>query len=138
MKTRFALFAALLLSASPAAAKPPNVVLIISDDQAWTDFGFMGHETIRTPHLDRLAQRGITFTNGTISTPQCCPSRGVLLSGLETFQSGLLSNGRISFSEGIGPAVPEQLRRAGYDTVLIGKWHIRNTPRECGFARAPL
>jgi arylsulfatase A-like enzyme len=121
-----------------AAAARPNFVFLFSDDHHYQCFGAMGNPHIRTPHLDQLAARGITFTNGAISTPQCAPSRGVLLSGLESFQSGLLSNGQTRFREEFGPAVPEQLRRAGYDTVMVGKWHIRNTPRECGFARAPL
>ncbi len=128
--------AAAPLAAAPAAR--PNIVFIFSDDHHWQCLGANGNPHIRTPHLDRLAARGVNFTNGIITTSQCAPSRGIMLSGLETFQSGLLSNGQTSFREGFEPTVVEQMRVSGYDTVLIGKWHIRPTPRACGFAKAPL
>ena len=47
-----------------AATQSPNIVLILSDDQAWTDYGFMGHEDIKTPHLDKLAERSLVFERG--------------------------------------------------------------------------
>ena len=59
-----ALVAALLTVAPPATAAPPNVVLIISDDQHWSDYGFMGHEHLRTPALDRLARESLVFARG--------------------------------------------------------------------------
>ncbi|MEL7335428.1 MAG: sulfatase-like hydrolase/transferase, partial [Planctomycetota bacterium] len=55
-------------------AAPPNVVMILSDDQAWNDYGFMGHETIETPHLDRLASESLTFRRGYVPTSLCRPS----------------------------------------------------------------
>jgi arylsulfatase A-like enzyme len=121
-----------------AAPARPNFVFIFSDDHNYQCLGANGNPHIQTPHLDRLAARGVLFNNGMISTPQCCPSRGVMLSGRETIQTGLLSNGAASFREGEGPTVISQLKDAGYDTCLVGKWHIRNQPRECGFAKAPL
>jgi arylsulfatase A-like enzyme len=125
-------------SLAPAAEARPNIVFIVSDDHHYQCFGAAGNPNIRTPQLDRLASRGVLFTDAVISTAQCCPSRGILLSGLETYQSGLLSNGQTQFRSDHPPTVIEQMRGAGYDTVLVGKWHIRNQPRECGFARAPL
>ncbi|MCH8089025.1 MAG: sulfatase-like hydrolase/transferase, partial [Chloroflexi bacterium] len=68
------------------AANPPNVVLIISDDQAWTDFGFMGHEHIRTPHIDRLAAQSLTFTRGYVCDSLCRPSLATLITGLYPHQ----------------------------------------------------
>jgi arylsulfatase A-like enzyme len=121
-----------------AAPQRPNILFLYSDDHHFQCLGAAGNPHIHTPNLDRLASRGVNFTNGIITTPQCCPSRGVMISGLETYQSGLLSNGATSFKQGLGPSAVEQLRRGGYETVLIGKWHIRNTPAECGFAKAPL
>lgn len=128
-------------AAAGALATPaprPNIVFLFSDDHHFQCLGAAGNPHIHTPNLDRLAARGVNFTNGIISTSQCAPSRGIMLSGLETYQSGLLSNGQRSFREGIGPTVVDQLRRGGYDTVLVGKWHIEPQPEECGFARAPL
>jgi arylsulfatase A-like enzyme len=127
--------AAPLLRAAPAR---PNIVFIISDDHHFQCIGAAGNPHVRTPNIDRLAERGLHFTNAVISTSQCAPSRGVLLSGLESYQNGLESNGRTAFREGVGPTVVEQMKRAGYQTTLVGKWHIKPTPAECGFAQAPL
>ncbi|MEN6602937.1 MAG: sulfatase-like hydrolase/transferase [Bryobacteraceae bacterium] len=128
-------------TAAPLMAAPrrrPNILFILSDDHHYQCLGAAGNPHIHTPNLDRLAARGVRFSNAQISTPQCAPSRDILLSSLETYQNGLISNGQIRFREGLGPVVVEQLRRTGYDTVLAGKWHIANRPEECGFARAPL
>ncbi|MDX1983222.1 MAG: sulfatase-like hydrolase/transferase, partial [Bryobacteraceae bacterium] len=135
--TRRALLGAPLAAA--AAAKPrPNIIFLFSDDHHFQCLGANGNPNIRTPHLDRLAAEGVNFTNAIISTSQCCPSRGIVLSGLETFQSGLISNGQTSFRPGIGPSVVEQLRTSGYQTTLVGKWHIRPEPGVTGFSNAPL
>lgn len=121
-----------------AAARRPNIVFILSDDHHYQCFGAAGNPHIRTPHLDSLASRGAHFANAVVSTSQCAPSRGILLSGLETYQSGLRSNGSLHFREDIGPTVIEQLRDAGYDTAAVGKWHIPRGPAACGFQKAPL
>jgi arylsulfatase A-like enzyme len=136
--TRRELVAGAASSLLAAQRQRPNFVFILSDDHHYQTLGTSGNPHVRTPNLDRLAWRGVYLGNGAISTAQCAPSRGILLSGLETFQSALVSNGQTEFRKDIGPTAIEQLRRGGYDTVLIGKWHIRNQPRECGFTRAPL
>jgi arylsulfatase A-like enzyme len=121
-----------------APEQKPNILFIISDDHHYQGYGAAGNPCIQTPNLDRLAGRGVQFTNGVISTPQCAPSRGLLLTGLECYQNGILSNGRIAFKEGIGPTAIEQIRRTGYETTLVGKWHIQPKPGTCGFSQAPL
>ncbi len=123
-------------NAWPAQQAPrrPNILFLFSDDHHYQALGAAGNPHIRTPHLDRLAERGVLFRTGTIATPQCCPSRGTLLSGRYTHQSGLRSNGRRNFREDLGPTTMGELRRAGYHTALIGKWHIQPRPTECGFA----
>ncbi len=136
--TRRQLLAAAAAAPLLEAAQRPNIVFLYSDDHHYQCLGAAGNPHIRTPNLDRLAGRGVYFTNGIISTAQCCPSRGIFLSGQETFQSGLLSNGATRFREGQGPTVVEQLRRGGYETALVGKWHVTPTPAECGFTHAPL
>lgn len=123
---------------APSRQGPPNIVFIFTDDHHWQCLGANGNPHIHTPHLDRLASRGVNFINGVVTTSQCAPSRGVMLSGLETYQNGLLSNGQTWFRPGFGPTIVEQMRRADYDTALVGKWHIRPTPAECGFGQAPL
>ncbi|MCB1233651.1 MAG: sulfatase [Verrucomicrobiae bacterium] len=73
--------------ASPRAADaPPNIVLILSDDQSWTDYGFMGHEFIETPHLDALAARSAVFKRGYVPTALCRPSLMTLATGLYVHQ----------------------------------------------------
>lgn len=131
-------FLASTVSAWAAPPRRPNFVFLFSDDHHFQCLGAAGNPHIHTPNLDRLASRGLLFTNAQISTAQCAPSRGVLLSGLETVQNGLISNGQTSFRPNVGPAAIEQLRRAGYQTTLVGKWHISHPPAACGFADAPL
>ena len=72
--------------------EPPNVVVILSDDQAWTDYGFMGHADIRTPHLDQLARRSLVFSHGYVAAPLCRPSLASIVTGLYPFQHGITGN----------------------------------------------
>ncbi len=89
----FKAFSLLFLSTiSLLAASPPNIVYIISDDQTYTDFGFMGHKQVRTPHLDRLAEQSAFFPNGYVTTSVCRPSLVTLLTGLYPFQHGVHFN----------------------------------------------
>ena len=78
----------------------PNIILIISDDQSWTDYGFMGHEHIKTPHIDQLAAEGLTFTRGYSTAPLCRPALASFVSGLYPHQHGLLGNDPIFDYEG--------------------------------------
>jgi len=128
-------------AASPllaAAARRPNFVFVLSDDHHFQCLGAAGNPHIHTPNLDHLARRGVLFRQAIISTAQCAPSRGALLTGLESSNNGLISNGRQEFRPDLGATVVDQLRRAGYDTALVGKWHAKARPDECGFAKAPL
>ncbi|WP_193213324.1 sulfatase family protein [Luteolibacter marinus] len=80
-----------MLAASLHAA-PPNIVLIISDDQAWTDYGFMGHAEIETPRLDKLAGESLVFPRGYVPSSVCCPSLASLVTGLYPHQHKITSN----------------------------------------------
>lgn len=86
------LVASVLSSRGQADAERPNVVLILSDDQAWNDYGFMGHETIRTPNLDRLAARSRLFPNGYVVSPLCRPSLASIVTGLPPHRHGVVGN----------------------------------------------
>lgn len=92
----FVIFVAVLSSTVnatvAAAVDPPNIVLILSDDQAWTDYGFMGHSEIRTPHLDRLAERSLVFDRGYVASPLCRPSLASMITGLYPTQHGVTGN----------------------------------------------
>jgi len=84
----------------------PNIVLIISDDQAWTDYGFMGHSIIQTPRIDRLAEEGLTFTRGYVVAPLCRPSLASISTGLYPHQHGITGN---------DPLFESKLKRYGID-----------------------
>lgn len=111
-------------------ARPPGIVMIISDDQAWTDFGFMGHEEIRTPRLDRLAGEGFVFSRGYVPGSLCRCSLATLVTGLYPHQHGITSNdpppgtdrhgmlGRIRAAE----TLPHLLAGKGYLSLQTGKW----------------
>jgi arylsulfatase A-like enzyme len=75
-----------------AADSKPNIVYIISDDQSWTDYGFMGHEVIETPNLDRLASRSAVFPRGYVPTALCRPALATLANGLYAHQHGVTGN----------------------------------------------
>src|SRR5687767_1652268 len=96
MKRHFGLFVALLSalcgSVRAANAAPPNIVLIVSDDQAWTDYGFMGHPLIQTPNLDKLAARSAFFPRGYVPTALCRPSLATLITGLYAHQHKISGN----------------------------------------------
>ena len=128
--------------AAVAAEQPPNIVLIISDDQSWTDFGFMGHETIKTPNLDKLAKESVTFRRGYVPTALCRPSLMTLVTGLHAHQNNVTGNDpartkqNASHAEKSGkearellisnidkhPTVPRLLKEKGYLSFQCGKW----------------
>lgn len=76
----------------PKADKPPNIVLLLSDDMAWTDYGFMGHPDIQTPNLDRLAAQATVFPRGYVPTALCRPSLATLLTGQYASVHGITGN----------------------------------------------
>src|SRR4051812_25123548 len=89
-----------LTAAAPSnesrSALPPNIVLIISDDQLWSDFSFMGHPQIHTPNLDRLANESLTFTRGYVPSSLCCPSLASMITGLYPHEHKITSNDPIA------------------------------------------
>ena len=80
------------LATSHSLAAPPNVVLIVSDDQAWTDYRFMGHPHILTPRLDQLARESLVFRRGYGTSSLCCPSLASLITGKYPHQHKITSN----------------------------------------------
>ena len=75
-----------------SGAERPNIVFLLSDDQAWTDYGFMGHPDIQTPNLDKLAEQGLLFRRGYLAAPVCRPSLASMVTGLHPFDHGVTGN----------------------------------------------
>ncbi len=127
-----ALLCSILFAATAVAqaAEKPNVVLIISDDQGWSDFGFMGSDAIATPALDRLAAAGLVFPRGYVPTALCRPSLATLITGRYPHEHGITGNDpprgtdRARMLEYIDAAqtLPKLLGRAGYRSLQTGKW----------------
>lgn len=116
---------ALLASMIAAAeANKPNFLILYTDDHGWADFGLHGSDSdIRTPHLDRLAQEGVRFSRGYVTAPQCVPSRAGLLTGRHQNRFGVDDNlsGPLPLEQ---VTIAERLKRAGYVTGQVGKWHL--------------
>ncbi|MFT5856231.1 MAG: arylsulfatase A-like enzyme, partial [Verrucomicrobiales bacterium] len=94
MKPLLTFLAALLCIASThAVERPPNIVLILSDDQSYTDYGFMGHPAIETPHLDKLASQSALFRRGYVPTALCRPALATLLTGRYSHDNKITGNG---------------------------------------------
>ena len=109
-----ALVATLGVGSLCSAAERPNVVLILGDDQAWTDYGFMGHPDVETPNLDKLAARSLVFDRGYVASPLCRPSLASMITGLFPFQHGVTGND-----------VDGRNNRAALDTPLREQFHAR-------------
>jgi len=128
-------------------AAPPNVLLIISDDQHWGDYGFMGHPAIQTPHLDRLSKEGLTFRRGYVPSSLCCPSLASIITGryphehlitgndpprpagmkdAEFYVSDAFKQGRLQMVKNLEawPTLPRLLGQAGYRSLQTGKWWL--------------
>jgi N-acetylglucosamine-6-sulfatase len=104
-------------------AKPRNVILIITDDQRYDALGFVrGQPFLETPQLDALAARGVHFKNAFVTTALCSPSRASILTGLYAHQHGVVDNNHPVSDQLV--FFPEYLQKAGYETALIGKWHM--------------
>jgi uncharacterized sulfatase len=122
--------ATLVLALSARAADKPNVLMIVGDDWGWTDFGFMGHKEIRTPHLDRLAKMGAVFPNGYTPTSLCRASLATILTGQFAHQhriccndppDGVARDAMFPFIKD-SPAFPRLLQKAGYESFQTGKF----------------
>ena len=106
-----------------SAASKPNIVFILADDLGYGDLSCYGQKQFRTPNIDRLASAGMRFTNFYAGSTVCAPSRCVLMTGLHTGHCYIRGNGDANLRpEDV--TVAEILKRAGYQTGLVGKWGL--------------
>ena len=130
----------LLVSCSIKTDSKPNIIIILADDAGYSDFGFMGSDEIKTPNLDQLAFDGVTFNNAYVSASVCSPSRAGLLTGMYQQRFGHECNLDSDVNNSFDPnqiTIAEALKTEGYNTGLIGKWHLgdktQNHPLKNGF-----
>ncbi len=132
-----------------AEEKPPNIVLLLSDDQAWNDYSFLGHPKIKTPRIDALAAQGAVFERGYVPTGLCRPSLMTLATGLYAHQNGIIGNDpagkktivkedpeayaalreQLIANVDKHPTIMRMLTNAGYLTLQTGKWWEGNYQR---------
>ena len=139
LATLFLLLASFLLPLS-SAAKSPNIILVMTDDQGYGPVGKNGHPWIRTPNLDKLYDTSVRFTRFLVS-PTCSPTRSAIMTGRHPLKNGvthtILERERMTLKATI---LPQVLKTAGYTSGIFGKWHLgdedAHQPNKRGFDEA--
>ncbi len=107
----------------------PNIIFILTDDQRYDAYSAAGHPFLRTPNIDRLANEGATFENAFVTTSICAPSRGSILTGMYAHSSGVPTIEALTDPNPDLATFPQLLRKAGYKTAFLGKWHMARHKR---------
>jgi len=118
------------LAAGPlafAAARKPNVIVLLGDDMGYHDISLHGSKEIPTPHIDSIAKNGIRFSSGYVSGPYCSPTRAGLMTGRyqtrfgHEFNQGQGAKFGLSLAE---TTIAQRMKSLGYATYAVGKWHL--------------
>ena len=118
-----------------ASSSRPNFIVIYTDDQRYDALGALGNEAILTPNLDQLANQGMRFSNAFVTLSICSPSRAAMLTGRYGSANGVVTYGDVHLNQD-EKTVASILKRGGYFTGVMGKWHLADSPESLGFDEA--
>ena len=127
MKKTLLIFAPTMLASMAAQAQHYNVVYIMTDDHTAQMMSCYDHRFVETPNLDRIAQDGVKFVNSYVANSLSGPSRACMITGKHSHKNGFTNNEHGIF-DGSQQTMPKLMQKAGYQTDIIGKWHLVSTP----------
>ena len=121
------LLSSLVITVSSVAAERPNIIVIMADDLGYGDVGCYGAKAIKTPNIDQLAAEGLRFTSGYCSASTCTPTRFSFLTGTYAFRekgTGIAAPSAPAIIKPGTDTIASLLQKGGYQTAVIGKWHL--------------
>ena len=131
-KLALSLFVALMsASAAMAAEKKPNILIFLSDDVGWAEYGFQGNKDIPTPNIDSIAKNGVRFPQGYVAATYCSPTRAGLMTGRYPTRFGHEFNSVAATDRACRSRKrrsPIAFQSLGYATCAVGKWHLGDKP----------
>src|SRR5699024_4966444 len=104
----------------------PNIVWIMADDHSYQTLSAYDDRFIQTPHMDQIGQEGVRFTNSFVGNSLCAPSRATLQTGKLSHKNGVIKIGDVF--DASQQTFPKLLQQAGYQTALVGRWHLQTAP----------